>query len=82
MLERIENVVDNENYGAHNLDTVNDHPEHLDHAFSEFQYLEAKTYGAHHLDSVIGHPEYLDHVLNAVRVLEAKTYSALHIYTS
>ena len=53
MLERIENVVTDENYGTHHPDSVFWYPEHLDHERSAFRHLDAKNYGAHHLDSVI-----------------------------
>ena len=65
MLERIQNVVTNKNYGAHHLNSVIGHPEHLDQARSAFQHLDAKNYGAHHVDSIIGHFEHLDHPRNA-----------------
>ena len=75
----IKNVKDNKNCGAYHLDSVIFHPELLDDAFNDFQYLDEKTYGVHHPDSVVGYPESLHQALDAVRHLQAKNYRAHHL---
>ena len=52
-------------YGAHNLDLVIDHLEHIDTALNALLLIEMKSYGAHHLDLVISHVGDLDAALYA-----------------
>ena len=67
------------NHGAHHLDSIIGHPEHLHHARNAFWHLDAKNYGAHVLDSIIGHSKHLDHARNAFWHLDAKNYEAHYL---
>ena len=79
VLERIANVVDEKNYGAHYLDTVIDYPDHLEDAWNAFRHVDARNYGEYHLDFVIGHPEQLDDAFDEFQHQEPQTYRAHHL---
>ena len=61
-------ATDAKNYGAHHLDSVTGHPEHLDHARNVFRDLDAKNYGAHTF-SITARP--ICHRCRAVLVTDA-----------
>ena len=72
VLELIAIAVDEENYGAHYLDTVIGYHDHLHHAWNAFRQVEAENYRAHHLDTIVGYPDHLVRAWDAFRHVNAK----------